>query len=71
MSPARFVVTPLAQADIESARFWYETQQAGLGQRFLKMLRETFVTVSRIALGCPTEISRLRIGLAVDGASRR
>ena len=31
----RWIVQPLAQADLDDAATWYESQQSGLGSRFL------------------------------------
>ena len=41
----RWIVRPLAQADIDNAITWYEQQQSGLGSRFLDALDPVFKRV--------------------------
>ena len=36
--PSRFIVRPLAEADLEDAARWYEDERPGLAKRFLKDL---------------------------------
>jgi plasmid stabilization system protein ParE len=38
----RFVVRPLAEADLEQAANWYDEEQAGLGSRFLSDVDQVF-----------------------------
>jgi plasmid stabilization system protein ParE len=41
------VLLPEAQHDVDSAHRWYESQQAGLGDRFLKTLDERFAWIRK------------------------
>jgi len=41
----RFIVRPLAEADLEDAARWYEDERAGLPERFLTDLDETFARI--------------------------
>ena len=38
----RFIVRPLAEADLEQAANWYDEEQAGLGSRFLSDVDQVF-----------------------------
>ena len=38
----RFIVRPLAEADLEEAASWYDEEQAGLGSRFLSDVDQVF-----------------------------
>ena len=38
----RWIVRPLAQADLDDAATWYEGQQSGLGSRFLDAVDHVF-----------------------------
>jgi len=38
----RFIVRPLAEADLEQAASWYDEEQAGLGSRFLSDVDRMF-----------------------------
>lgn len=38
----RFIVRPLAEADLEEAASWYDEEQAGLGSRFLNDVDQVF-----------------------------
>lgn len=42
----RLVVRPEAQLDVEEAAFWYDSQQVGLGDRFLEELDELLARVA-------------------------
>jgi plasmid stabilization system protein ParE len=42
----RFIVRPLAEADLEDAARWYDDERAGLAERFVK---DVDITFSRIA----------------------
>jgi len=42
----RLVVRPQAEAELLSARDWYENQRAGLGQEFVDEVRETMSEVA-------------------------
>jgi plasmid stabilization system protein ParE len=39
----RFIVRPLAEADLENAAQWYDEERPGLAQRFLKDVDRSFV----------------------------
>jgi plasmid stabilization system protein ParE len=41
----RFVVRPLAEADLEQAVSWYEDERAGLGSRFLTDVDQVFARI--------------------------
>jgi plasmid stabilization system protein ParE len=41
----RWIVRPLAQADVDAAATWYEEQQSGLGARFLDVLDHVFTRI--------------------------
>ena len=49
----RWMVRPLAQADIDEAVTWYEQQQSGLGSRFLDALDHVFNRVCDTPLQFP------------------
>ena len=40
--PRRFIVRPLAEADLEHAARWYDEEQTGLGSRFLSAVDQVF-----------------------------
>lgn len=44
---AALIVRPLAEADIERAYQWYETQSPGLGSEFVRMLDGAFAAILR------------------------
>lgn len=41
----RFIVRPLAEADLEDAARWYHDERAGLGERFLSDVDRTFARI--------------------------
>ena len=41
----RFIVRPLAEADLEDAARWYEEERAGLAARFLSDVDRTFARI--------------------------
>lgn len=41
----RLVVRPKVDDDLWEAEAWYEQQQVGLGQRFLRVVRETIASL--------------------------
>lgn len=59
----RWIVRPLAQADIDDAITWYEQQQSGLGSRFLDALDHVFKRVRDTPLQFPTISVDLRRAL--------
>jgi len=49
----RFIVRPLAEADLEQAANWYDEEQAGLGSRFLSDVDQVFERIrERPQLDC-------------------
>ncbi len=41
----RFIVRPLAEADLERAARWYHDERAGLAERFLSDVDRTFARI--------------------------
>ena len=58
-----FVVRPLAEADLEDAARWYEDERAGLAERFLKDLDETFARIRERPFQFPTVSGEVRRAL--------
>jgi len=57
----RWVVRPLAEADIEAAAAWYDGQQSGLGLRFVDAVDQVLTRIHESPLQFPlvsTEIRR-------------
>jgi plasmid stabilization system protein ParE len=52
--PRRWIVRPLAQADLDDAATWYEGQQPGLGSRFLDAVDHVFNRVRETPLQFPS-----------------
>jgi plasmid stabilization system protein ParE len=50
----RFIVRPLAEADLEDAARWYEDERAGLVERFLSDVDKTFARIRERPLQFPT-----------------
>lgn len=48
-----FIVRPLAEADIESAAQWYDSERPGLAERFLADLDRTFTRIKERPLQFP------------------
>lgn len=59
----RWIVRPLAQADIDDAVTWYEQQQSGLGSRFLDVLDHIFKRIRDTPLQFPSVSVDLRRAL--------
>jgi plasmid stabilization system protein ParE len=59
----RFVVRPLAEADLEDAARWYENQRAGLAGRFLDDVNRTFARIRERPLQFPTVLRETRRAL--------
>ena len=57
----RFIVRPLAEADLEDAARWYHDERAGLGERFLSDVHRTFARIRERPLQFP----------AISGDARR
>jgi plasmid stabilization system protein ParE len=53
----RFIVRPLAEADIDSAAQWYESERQGLAGRFFSDLNRTFTRMGESPFQFP-EITR-------------
>lgn len=49
----RFIVRPLAEADLEDAARWYHDERAGLGERFLSDVDRTFARIRERPLQFP------------------
>jgi plasmid stabilization system protein ParE len=49
----RFIVRPLAEADLEDAARWYEDERAGLAERFLSDVDRTFARIRERPLHSP------------------
>ena len=52
--PRRFIVRPLAEADLEDAVRWYEDERAGFTERFLADVARTFDRIRERPLQFPT-----------------
>ena len=59
--PRRFIVRPLAEADLEQAASWYDDERAGLGARFLADVQQVFTRIRETPQQFP----------AIDRKSRR
>ena len=59
----RWIIRPLAQADIGAAATWYEQQQSGLGSRFLDVLDHLFKRIRDTPLQFPAITARVRRAL--------
>jgi plasmid stabilization system protein ParE len=59
----RWIVRPLAQADIDDAVTWYEQRQSGLGSRFLDVLDDAFTRIRDTPLQFPTISADVRRAL--------
>jgi plasmid stabilization system protein ParE len=49
----RFIVRPRAERDIQSAYDWYESQEPGLGERFLETVRKRLEAIRDFPESCP------------------
>jgi plasmid stabilization system protein ParE len=61
--PRRFIVRPLAEADLEDAARWYEAERDGLADRFLSDVDRTLVRVRDRPLQFPTVAGDVRRAL--------
>ena len=59
----RFIVRPLAEADLENAARWYEEERAGLAERFLSDVDRTFARIRERPLQFPTVAGDVRRAL--------
>jgi len=61
--PRRFIVRPLAEADLEDAARWYEDERAGLAERFLSDVGRTFARIRERPHQFPAVASDVRRAL--------
>jgi plasmid stabilization system protein ParE len=59
----RFIVRPLAEADLEQAANWYDEEQAGLGSRFLTDVDQVFGRIRTMPLQFPVVSDNIRRAL--------
>jgi toxin ParE1/3/4 len=59
----RFIVRPLAEADLEDAARWYEAERAGLSARFLSDVDRTFSRIAERPLQFPLVAGDVRRAL--------
>lgn len=59
----RFVVRPLAEADLEDAAHWYEQERVDLARRFLEDVERTFTRIRESPLQFPSVPGEVRRAL--------
>ena len=59
----RFIVRPLAEADLEDAARWYEAERAGLSARFLSDVDRTLSRIAERSLQFPSVAGDVRRAL--------
>ena len=59
----RFIVRPLAEADLEDAAQWYDDERAGLAHRFLSDVDRTFSRILERPLQFPKVSGEVRRAL--------
>jgi len=59
----RFIVRPLAEADLEDAARWYDAERAGLSGRFLNDVDRTFSRIAERPLQFPLVAGDVRRAL--------
>ena len=59
----RLIIRPLAEADIDSAAQWYESERQGLGARFVADLHRTFTRLGERPLQFPAIADDVRRAL--------
>ena len=59
----RFIVRPLAEADLEDAARWYDDERAGLADRFLSDVDRTFARIRERPLQFPAVAGDVRRAL--------
>jgi plasmid stabilization system protein ParE len=59
----RFIVRPLAEADLDQAASWYDEEQAGLGSRFLSDVDQVFGRIRERPQQFPVVSSDIRRAL--------
>ncbi len=59
----RFIVRPLAEADLENVAWWYEDERPGLAERFLTDVDQTFARIRERPLQFPSVSGDVRRAL--------
>ena len=59
----RFIVRPLAEADLEDAARWYEDERAGLSERFLSDVDRTIARIRERPFEFPAVSGNVRRAL--------
>jgi plasmid stabilization system protein ParE len=59
----RFIVRPLAEADLENTARWYDEEQPGLAARFLSDVDQTLVRIRERPLQFPVVVRDVRRAL--------
>lgn len=59
----RFIVRPLAEADLDDAARWYEDERAGLAERFLSDVDRSFARIRERPLQFPSVAGDVRRAL--------
>jgi plasmid stabilization system protein ParE len=59
----RFIVRPLAEADLENAAGWYDEERPGLATRFFSEVDQTFARIRERPLQFPTVSREVRRAL--------
>ena len=59
----RFIVRPLAEADLGDAARWYDDERAGLAERFFSDVDRTFARIRERPLQFPTVAGEVRRAL--------
>src|SRR5216683_4793763 len=59
----RWIVRPLAQADLDDTVTWYEQQQSGLGSRFLDAIDRVLIRIRDTPLQFPSVFGEVRRAL--------
>jgi plasmid stabilization system protein ParE len=59
----RFIIRPRAERDIQSAYDWYESREAGLGEEFLKAVRNKLESIRDLPQSCPIIYRDVRLAV--------
>jgi plasmid stabilization system protein ParE len=59
----RFIVRPLAEADLDDAARWYDEEHRGLSRRFLSDVDDTFARIRELPLQFPAVAHDVRRAL--------
>lgn len=57
------VLAPEAEDDLHDAAAWYDTQQPGLGDAFLRSVEASFARIQRLPKSCPCDEGGIRSAL--------